>query len=111
MALGPNWFAGFSRDHRVEIGVDIKADDNHLAELEKQGPGSLIERLRQRKANGANDSFPPGSELPTRYVPLEMAPSLVGQISSGHTSSALAIFSTVRRCGRLRRDKRLEIAD
>jgi uncharacterized protein (DUF433 family) len=47
-------------DHRPEIDADIRADDEHWAEVERQNPGSLTERLRQRKADVANDTLPPG---------------------------------------------------
>jgi uncharacterized protein (DUF433 family) len=47
-------------DHQSEIDADIKADDEHWAEVERQNPGSLADRLRQRKADVANDTIPPG---------------------------------------------------
>ena len=50
----------YYHDYRVEIDADIKADDDHGAELERQNPGTLIDRLRQRKADGADNTLPPG---------------------------------------------------
>jgi uncharacterized protein (DUF433 family) len=47
-------------DHKDEIDADIKADDEHWAEVERQNPGSLADRLRQRKADVANNTLPPG---------------------------------------------------
>jgi uncharacterized protein (DUF433 family) len=41
-------------DNRAEIDADIKADDDHWAEVEQRNPGRLIERLRQRKADAAD---------------------------------------------------------
>jgi hypothetical protein len=37
-------------DHGTDIDADIKADDDHWAEVERQNPDRLIDRLRQRKA-------------------------------------------------------------
>jgi len=50
----------YYHDHRADIDADIKADDDHWAEIERQNPGALIDRLRQRKANGSDNSLPPG---------------------------------------------------
>ncbi len=50
----------YYHDHRADIDADIRVDDEHWAELEKQNPGRLIDRLRQRKANGQDDTLPPG---------------------------------------------------
>jgi uncharacterized protein (DUF433 family) len=47
-------------DHRAEIDADIKIDDDHWAEFEEQNPGTLIDRLRQRKSHGSNVTLPPG---------------------------------------------------
>jgi uncharacterized protein (DUF433 family) len=47
-------------DHRDEIDADIKADDEHWAEVERQNPGSLAERLQQRKADVANNPLSSG---------------------------------------------------
>jgi hypothetical protein len=47
-------------DHRAEIDADIKADDDHWAEVERQNPDRLIDRLRQRKANAPDNPVPPG---------------------------------------------------
>ena len=46
--------------HRADIDADIKADDEHWAEIERQNPRRLIDRLRQRKANAPDDTLPPG---------------------------------------------------
>ena len=46
-------------DHKAEIDADIKADDEHWAGIERQNPDCLTDRLRQRKADVANDSIPP----------------------------------------------------
>jgi hypothetical protein len=45
-------------DHRDEIDADIKADDEHWAEVERQNPGSPADRLRQRKADVQNTTLP-----------------------------------------------------
>jgi len=50
----------YYHDHRADIDADITADDDHWAEIERQNPGSLIDRLRRRKANGPSDPLPPG---------------------------------------------------
>lgn len=47
-------------DHQDEIDRDIEADDAHWAAVERQNPGRLVDRLRQRKADRANHSLPPG---------------------------------------------------
>ena len=48
----------YYHDHRDEIDADIKADDEHWAEVERQDPGRLIDRLKARKADAADDSVP-----------------------------------------------------
>lgn len=48
----------FYHDHRAEIDADIKADDDHWSEIERQNSGRLIERLRQRKADAAENTLP-----------------------------------------------------
>ena len=50
----------YYHDHRPDIDADIKADDDHWALVERENPGSLIDRLRQRKANGPDNTLPPG---------------------------------------------------
>jgi len=50
----------YYHDHRAKIDADIKADDDHWTEIERQNPVPLLDRLRQRKANGPDDTFPPG---------------------------------------------------
>ncbi len=50
----------YYHDHRADIDADIKADDDDWAEIERQNPGPLIDRLRQRKANGPDNTVPPG---------------------------------------------------
>lgn len=47
-------------DHRDEIDADIRADDEHWAEVERQASGRLADRLRQRKTDVANHTPPPG---------------------------------------------------
>jgi uncharacterized protein (DUF433 family) len=49
----------FYHDHRADIDADIKADDDHFAEIEQQNRGMLIDRRRQRKANGPDNTLPP----------------------------------------------------
>ena len=49
-----------SQSLKVWVGRDIKADDEHWAEVERQNPGRLIDRLRQRKVDAENAPFPPG---------------------------------------------------
>jgi uncharacterized protein (DUF433 family) len=44
----------YYHDHRADIDTDIKADDDHWAEIQQQDSGRLIDRLRQRKADAAN---------------------------------------------------------
>jgi uncharacterized protein (DUF433 family) len=46
--------------HQAEIDTDIKEDDDHWAEVQRQNPGRLIDRLRQRKANAPDHTIPPG---------------------------------------------------
>jgi hypothetical protein len=48
----------YYHDHRADIDADIKADDEHWAEIERQNPGWLIDRLRQRKANAPGGLVP-----------------------------------------------------
>ncbi len=50
----------YYHDHRADIDADIKADDEHWAEIEQHDPGRLIDRLRQRKANGQDTTLSPG---------------------------------------------------
>jgi uncharacterized protein (DUF433 family) len=50
----------YYHDHRAEIDADIKADDDHWAEVQRQNLGRLIDRLRARKANAPDNSLPPG---------------------------------------------------
>ena len=49
----------FYHDHRAEIDADIKADDDHWAEIQQQNPGRLIDTLRQRKVDAADTALPP----------------------------------------------------
>jgi hypothetical protein len=50
----------YNHDHRVDIDADIKSDDDHCAEIERQNRGTLGDRLRQRKAKGPDNTLPPG---------------------------------------------------
>jgi uncharacterized protein (DUF433 family) len=50
----------YYHDHRAEIDADIKADDEHWAEIERQNPERLIDRLKARKANAPDNTLPPG---------------------------------------------------
>jgi uncharacterized protein (DUF433 family) len=60
LTLGDVYAAlAYYHDHRAEIDADIKADDEHWAEVERQDPGRLTDRLRQRKADAQNDPLPP----------------------------------------------------
>jgi len=45
-------------DHREAIDADIRADDEHWAKVQAENPGALIDRLRQRKADVANNPLP-----------------------------------------------------
>lgn len=45
-------------DHHSFIDSDIRVDDEHWAEIEARGVGSLADRLRQRKADVANNPLP-----------------------------------------------------
>lgn len=45
-------------DHRDAIDADIRAGDEHWAQAEAENSGSLIDRLRQRKADAANHPLP-----------------------------------------------------
>ena len=61
LTLGDVYAAlAYYHDHRAEIDADIRADDEHWAEVERQDPRCLIDRLRQRKADAQNDPLPPG---------------------------------------------------
>jgi uncharacterized protein (DUF433 family) len=42
--------------HREEIDADITEDDDEWAEIQRQNPNRLIDRLRRWKANAADDS-------------------------------------------------------
>jgi uncharacterized protein (DUF433 family) len=42
-------------DHHDEIDADIRADDEHWAEIERN-PGPLIDQIRRRQADVPNDS-------------------------------------------------------
>jgi uncharacterized protein (DUF433 family) len=44
-------------DHKEQIDADIKADDEHWAEVERQNPDRLTERLRQRQADVKNNTL------------------------------------------------------
>ncbi len=44
--------------HRTEVDADIKADDDHWAEVQTQNPGRLIDRLNQRTADAPHDTVP-----------------------------------------------------
>ena len=46
-------------DHRDEIDADIRADDEHWSEVERQNPGRLSDRLKARNADATNDPLPP----------------------------------------------------
>jgi uncharacterized protein (DUF433 family) len=50
----------YYHDHRADIDADIKTDDDHWTEIERQNPGPLIDRLIQRKATGPDNTLPPG---------------------------------------------------
>jgi uncharacterized protein (DUF433 family) len=50
----------YYHDHRAAIDAAIKDDDDHWAEIERENPGTLIDRLRQRKANRPDNTLPPG---------------------------------------------------
>ena len=45
-------------DNREEIDSDIRADDEHWAEIERQNPGRLADRLRQRKPDVPDTTVP-----------------------------------------------------
>jgi uncharacterized protein (DUF433 family) len=49
----------YYHDHRADIDADIKADDDHWAEIQHQNPGRLIDTLRQRKVDAADITLPP----------------------------------------------------
>ena len=44
--------------NRDAIDADIRDDDEHWTRVQAEGPGSLTERLRRRKADVANDPLP-----------------------------------------------------
>lgn len=50
----------YYHNHRAEIDANIQEDDDDWAEIQRQNPGSLIDRIRARKANATNDPVPPG---------------------------------------------------
>jgi uncharacterized protein (DUF433 family) len=50
----------YYHDHQAVIDADIKADDDHWAQIQRQNPGRLIDRLRQRKADAPDTALPPG---------------------------------------------------
>jgi len=45
-------------DNRAEIDADIRADDEHWAEIEAQNLGHLEDRLRQRQADVKDTPLP-----------------------------------------------------
>lgn len=45
--------------NRDAIDADIRADDEHWAEVREQNPDALTDRLRRRKAEVANNPRPP----------------------------------------------------
>jgi uncharacterized protein (DUF433 family) len=45
-------------NHEEQIDADIKADHEHWAEVERQKPVRLTERLRQRQADFTSNSLP-----------------------------------------------------
>lgn len=45
-------------DNRDAIDADIRADDEHWAKVQAENPDSLTDRLRQRKADVANNPLP-----------------------------------------------------
>lgn len=47
-------------DHRAEVDAEIRADDEHWAEVESRQPGRLADRLRQRKADAPDAPVSPG---------------------------------------------------
>ncbi len=47
-------------DNRDSIDADIRADDEHWAKVQAENPDSLTDRLRQRKADVANNPLPSG---------------------------------------------------
>jgi uncharacterized protein (DUF433 family) len=50
----------YYNDHQAEIDADIRADDDHWAEVRRDNPGRLIDRLMQRKADATHDPVSPG---------------------------------------------------
>jgi hypothetical protein len=46
----------YYHDHGAEIDADTKADDDHWADIERQNPGRLVDRLRERKADGPGNT-------------------------------------------------------
>ncbi|HKI19331.1 MAG TPA: hypothetical protein VKA15_15700 [Isosphaeraceae bacterium] len=53
LRLGPTII--LLNDLGTEIDTDIEADDSYWAENERQDPGSLTDKLEQRKANGPDN--------------------------------------------------------
>src|SRR5262249_61930595 len=49
----------YYHDHRAEIDADIKADDEDWSEIQRQNPGRLLDRLRDRKVDGPDNTLPP----------------------------------------------------
>lgn len=47
-------------DHQDEIDADIQADDDHWADVERQNPGRLMDRLRQRQVDVTNNPLSSG---------------------------------------------------
>src|SRR3954451_14799262 len=47
-------------DHQAEIDADIRGDDDHWAEVQRDNSGRLIDRLRQRQANATDDPVSSG---------------------------------------------------
>jgi uncharacterized protein (DUF433 family) len=49
----------YYHDHRDEIQAEIAEEDRAFEELKAKQP-SILEKIRQRKANAQDDSLPPG---------------------------------------------------
>lgn len=47
-------------EHKVEIDADIEAGRRFVEEVRVKTPSLVQQKLRARKANGSNDSIPPG---------------------------------------------------
>jgi len=45
-------------DNREEIDADIRTDDEHWAEIERQNPDRLAERLRQLRSDAQDTTLP-----------------------------------------------------